>query len=167
MARWAGPCEQITGLAEPCTLLCQENLSHWKGREPWEPKCLRKGGVGPQNQQQNDISENEVEETPRQQSDKKDSSDANDLPEGETEPKGEVPPEKKESKKKTKEEKRGLEAWKPNKKAGSSTKGLGNQQSCWRPGGNGVVGLYGGGSGLCLPTPKLQQQQMAWNVSKA
>ncbi|MCO5547528.1 hypothetical protein L7F22_000978 [Adiantum nelumboides] len=32
------------------------NLRHWKGREPWEPEVLGKGGIGPQDQQQNDIS---------------------------------------------------------------------------------------------------------------
>ncbi|MCO5612844.1 hypothetical protein L7F22_067115 [Adiantum nelumboides] len=59
MARWTRPCEQVTGLTKVCTCLCQDNpgnLRHWKGREPWEPEVLGKGGIGPQDQQQNDIS---------------------------------------------------------------------------------------------------------------
>ncbi|MCO5567354.1 hypothetical protein L7F22_021044 [Adiantum nelumboides] len=54
MAGWARPCEQVTGLTEVCTCLCQDNpgnLRHLKGREPWEPEVLGKGSIGSQDQQ--------------------------------------------------------------------------------------------------------------------
>ncbi|MCO5591692.1 hypothetical protein L7F22_045683 [Adiantum nelumboides] len=59
MAGRTRSCEQIVGWMESYTRLCQGNLASLKqskGREPWEPKVSREGGVEPQDQEQSDIS---------------------------------------------------------------------------------------------------------------